>query len=184
MNAAEKKEIHLVTLRAQPYDIEASGFYFHSFEDYEEKAGKNLNRFGEPVEEYEFQYIDGECNQEILDHLPLKEFFEVVETWDSEEIEKIELLADLLGWHYIGATADEIKEKFDDLILTGPEQSKDDLGHEVFSNYNSEAFQAMKDHSLLWYFDFASWLEDTSANSGNAQIISKSSGYFYAEYIG
>ncbi|CTQ55914.1 hypothetical protein LP7551_04464 [Roseibium album] len=45
---------------AQPYDISADGFYFESFEDYSEKAAKAVNHYGEPVEEFEIQFIDGE----------------------------------------------------------------------------------------------------------------------------
>lgn len=51
-------------LHAQPYDITANGFYFESLEDYADKAKSNRNDYGDPVEEYEIQFIDG-------DHMPL-----------------------------------------------------------------------------------------------------------------
>ncbi|MFV1463171.1 MULTISPECIES: antirestriction protein ArdA [unclassified Phaeobacter] len=47
-------------LHAQPYDINANGYYFDSLEDYASKAGKNRNAYGDPVEEYEIQFIDGD----------------------------------------------------------------------------------------------------------------------------
>lgn len=47
-------------LHAQPYDLDAIGFYFESFEEYASKAGKNCNAHGDPVEEYEIQFIDGD----------------------------------------------------------------------------------------------------------------------------
>ncbi|MQY43163.1 antirestriction protein ArdA [Epibacterium sp. SM1969] len=47
-------------LHAQPYDLDANGFYFESTEDYANKAKMNRKAFGEVVEEYEIQFIDGE----------------------------------------------------------------------------------------------------------------------------
>ncbi|MDF1803992.1 antirestriction protein ArdA [Thalassovita sp.] len=52
--------LRAITLHAQPYDISACGFYFESYEDYEEKAAKLRNDYGDPVEEFEIQFIDGE----------------------------------------------------------------------------------------------------------------------------
>jgi hypothetical protein len=49
-----------ILLHAQPYNIGATGFYFRSAEDYAAKAAKNFDRFGQFVEEYEIQFIDGE----------------------------------------------------------------------------------------------------------------------------
>jgi hypothetical protein len=50
----------MTTLYAQPYDISANGFYFDTVDDYNEKATKLLNSYGQPVEEFELQFIDGE----------------------------------------------------------------------------------------------------------------------------
>jgi len=47
-------------LHAQPYDINANGFYFDTIEEYAAKAAGNRNAFGDLVEEYEIQFIDGE----------------------------------------------------------------------------------------------------------------------------
>lgn len=48
-----------ITLFAQPYDISAIGFYFETSEDYENHAANTLNDFGQRVEEFEIQFIDG-----------------------------------------------------------------------------------------------------------------------------
>lgn len=45
----------MTTLYAQPYNIDANGFYFESAE-----AKGNFDRYGQFVEEYEIQFIDGE----------------------------------------------------------------------------------------------------------------------------
>ena len=50
----------MTTLHAQPYDISANGFFFETTEEYNEKASKLVNSYGQPVEEFELQFIDGE----------------------------------------------------------------------------------------------------------------------------
>jgi len=50
----------MTQLHAQPYDISANGFYFESLEGFNAKAKNNRNDYGEPVEEYEIQFIDGD----------------------------------------------------------------------------------------------------------------------------
>lgn len=89
-------------LHAQPYDLDAAGFYFRSLEDYEKKAEKNLNRYGQLVEEYELQVIDGtdyfcaepyQCNlsswfeqEEVFSGL--SELEQKVVTWLVEDLRK------------------------------------------------------------------------------------------------
>ncbi len=50
----------MTQLFAQPYDISASGFYFNTAEEYTTQASKLRNSYGQPVEEFELQFIDGE----------------------------------------------------------------------------------------------------------------------------
>lgn len=47
------------TYYAQPYSLDAQGFYFNDFEDYESKAESLKDCYGNPVEEFEIQFIDG-----------------------------------------------------------------------------------------------------------------------------
>ncbi|NQW11773.1 MAG: antirestriction protein ArdA [Alphaproteobacteria bacterium] len=51
----------MTTLYAQPYDITATGFYFETAEQYAALAKKARNDYGQPVEELEIQFIDGEA---------------------------------------------------------------------------------------------------------------------------
>ena len=48
-----------LTFFAQPYDISACGFYFASLDEYNSKYKSNVNSYGQPIEEYEIQYING-----------------------------------------------------------------------------------------------------------------------------
>lgn len=50
----------MTQLFAQPYDVDANGFYFESLEEFQARSKSNFNRRGDRVEEYEVQFIDGE----------------------------------------------------------------------------------------------------------------------------
>lgn len=79
----------MTILFAQPYDISATGFYFETAEDYAAKARTCRNDFGQPVEEFEIQFIDGEAIDAALarafelNQANLARFFEIVEDWDE-----------------------------------------------------------------------------------------------------
>lgn len=44
---------------AQPYDISATGFFFEAEVHYRARARACVNAYGQPVEEFEIQFIDG-----------------------------------------------------------------------------------------------------------------------------
>ena len=83
-------------LYAQPYDFEADGFYFASVEDYEAQINTIFNDGGDPVEEFEIQFIDGEkidhnLAQVIdLNQMNFRGYFECVAALN--EWEKIKLI--------------------------------------------------------------------------------------------
>ncbi len=76
----------MTTLFAQPYDTSAQGFYFDSADAYDARTTLLRNASGQPVEEFEIQFIDGEGNLqaqydlavadkqtgEVIRHLPTK----------------------------------------------------------------------------------------------------------------
>lgn len=81
----------MTTLHAQPYDISANGFYFESLEEYADKAAKNRNDYGDPVEEYEIQFIDGDhidCDLAKawgINQANICPYFEACENWDDHD---------------------------------------------------------------------------------------------------
>ncbi|MFD0917245.1 antirestriction protein ArdA [Pseudahrensia aquimaris] len=81
----------MTRLYAQPYDISAVGFYFDSAEDYKTKADKCRNNYGDPVEEFEIQFIDGEridcafADAFQLNQVNLVRFFDLVDEWEDHE---------------------------------------------------------------------------------------------------
>ena len=95
MTQAQLKQAETLTLYAQPYEFDASGFYFDSFEDYQAKYNSNFNVYGQHVEEYEIQFIDGsaiDCDlfKAVKGEYNLKAFFMVANTW--EDCDKIPLI--------------------------------------------------------------------------------------------
>lgn len=50
----------MATFHAQPYDITASGFFFKDAETYRSKITSIVNDYGDPVKEFEIQFIDGD----------------------------------------------------------------------------------------------------------------------------
>lgn len=47
------------TFHATPYNLDAAGFYFESIDEYQSKSECHLDRYGNAVEEFEIQFIDG-----------------------------------------------------------------------------------------------------------------------------
>ncbi len=76
---------------AQPYDISATGFYFDDAETYGNRIGSITNDFGQPVEEFEIQFIDGEAldcafaNAFGLNQANILRFLELVDLWEDHE---------------------------------------------------------------------------------------------------
>ena len=104
---------------ATPYDISAMGFYFKTYEEYCQKAKKHTNAYGQPVEEFEIQFIDGD-NYELFNALRinqanLNEWFETYEDMDDEDAAKVIYLIDHLG--YTAYDANDIQNKLDDITL-------------------------------------------------------------------
>ena len=102
---------------AQPYNIEATGFYFSSLEEYEAKAKGHTDRFGMPVEEYELQFIDGEnCrlfNALGINQATMSEWFETFAELDADD-------DDYLKAVYLaenGYDIDEISDRLDDVSI-------------------------------------------------------------------
>ena len=104
------------TYHATPYDISATGFYFSSYDDYTAKAAEHRNDHGQPVEEFEIQFIDGDVF-ELFDALKVNQatlstWFEQFEGLDDDEAHKAIYLAS-----YEGCGMDQILEQLDDVHL-------------------------------------------------------------------
>ncbi|MGH1398404.1 MAG: antirestriction protein ArdA [Alphaproteobacteria bacterium] len=78
-----------IVIHAQPYDITANGFYFSTADEYTEKAAALRNGFGDPVEEFEIQFIDGDdldcalAKAIGLTQANIRDFLGCVEDWQD-----------------------------------------------------------------------------------------------------
>lgn len=114
----------MTQLFANPYNICANGFYFSTIEEYNEQAKQCVDLYGQPVEEFELEFIDGD---EIDCHLftawsvhqgNFQTFFDAVDALDEHE--KIALIA----MNECGYTIDE-NTSTDDVTIYYCESMKD-----------------------------------------------------------
>lgn len=85
----------MTTYYAQPYDISATGFYFEDASSYLAKIETITNDYGDPVEEFEIQFIDGETidvklsNAIGLDQCTILKIMECIDDWSAEQKLKV-----------------------------------------------------------------------------------------------
>lgn len=75
-----------ISLYAQPYNIDAAGFYFSDYEEYTEKQTLCFDSFGNAVEEFEIQHIEGAGDFARIvkpDQCNLEEWFEQAEQYEE-----------------------------------------------------------------------------------------------------
>lgn len=81
----------MTTFFAQPYDISATGFYFDSFDDYQAKARASQNDYGQPIEEFEIQFIDGDdldaafADAFGINQANIARFINLADEWGDDE---------------------------------------------------------------------------------------------------
>lgn len=95
-----------ILLHAQPYDISATGFYFRTVEEYEEKVSKLRNAYGDPVEEFEIQFIDGEdIDYQLFNAIGIYQnnfsaYLEACESWDEYQKLKVIIAVGESGYDF------------------------------------------------------------------------------------
>ncbi|KAA6490832.1 hypothetical protein DXT98_01340 [Agrobacterium sp. ICMP 7243] len=99
---------------AQPYTISATGFYFTDLEEYQTKAAAAVDDYGQPVEEFELQYIDGEFaelfNAVRVSQASLAEWFDLLDALGRDE-DHYRIACHLAG---LGYALDELADRWDD----------------------------------------------------------------------
>lgn len=78
-------------LYAQPYDMHAKGFYFSDLDEFQKLFAENVNEFGQPVEEYEFQVIEGlPLVHKLVNHIgygfSIEDVFTFLEEFEGDEL--------------------------------------------------------------------------------------------------
>jgi hypothetical protein len=131
----------MATLCATPYDISANFFYFDDYETYQEKAKALRNAYGQPVEEFEIQFIDGDdwetelAKHGHLNQANLETYFGLLDSIeeDRDRAGALELL-DNMHETLEEIAARPLHELADRIVMevgdgyTSPEQVYDELG--------------------------------------------------------
>jgi hypothetical protein len=145
-------------LFAQPYDFDAYGFYFSSATEYFEKYQKNL-----PVEEYEFQFIDGTDFESFVfeNHVSgmrsLEGYFKIIEKFkDSIKDENLVALEYLFETENI--EIEKALEKIDDVVIF--EGTAESYAMEFCCDHIREQLG-----KLEFYFDYELLSRDMILNS-------------------
>ena len=96
----------MTQLHAQPYDVSATGFYFETVEEYKKNANGLRNAYGDPVEEFEIQFIDGEgidwdlANAIGINQANFSQFFECVDDWDDDQKQRVIIAVGECGYSF------------------------------------------------------------------------------------
>lgn len=140
---------------ATPYDISATGFYFSTYEEYQEKAATHKNEYGEPVEEYEIQFIDGDNHQLFkaleVNQANLNQWFDDFEDLDEDDSNKATYLAEYSGY----SDMNDILSNMDDVMLfegTAEEYAEEYIEDTGMLNDMPE--------NLRYYFDTEAFARD------------------------
>lgn len=159
----------MTLLHAQPYDISARGFYFESAEDYQTKLRAVRNGFGEPVEEFEIQFIDGEdidCDLAkawTLSQANFSSFFEAAETWDEDQKIRFIIAVGECGHDHGEAASDP--ERIDLMYY------RFDTMRELAEHFVEEGlFGAEVPENLRIYLDYDAIARDLSVDYSETEI--------------
>lgn len=143
---------------ANPYDMDATGFYFSTFEEYQTKAAANVNRYGAPVEEYEVEVIeapDGLASM-LQNAIHQGNIEATLETFEDLAAEPTYRLAAL---HYLmdvqSLSLEDALEKLDEVIIR-PGTLQDaayEYADELMDNYNTPK-------EIRNYFDYDAYARD------------------------
>ena len=160
---------------AQPYDITASGFYFRTEEEYQDKAGRLFNHAGLLVEEFEIQFIDGEAiDAQLVSALGINQanFPGVIEAIDTlDEWDKLKLIIAIgecgYRWEQGAFDADDIDLDFYEM----------DTLRELAEHVVDEGLMGEIPEHLLTYFDYDALARDLGVDY--SEICVAGTNYIY-----
>lgn len=146
----------MTTLHAQPYSLDASGFYFGGLDDYQTKYDTNKDRYGNPVEEYELQMIEEDETGDAqlfeacgIDQATLELWFDEIERLNKHEKAALFYLVSDLGY----SVADAL-EKVDEVSLF-----EGDL-LEAATEFFDEVYINEIPGNLRFYIDYETFARD------------------------
>ncbi|TLP43442.1 antirestriction protein ArdA [Cohaesibacter sp. CAU 1516] len=164
----------MTQLHAQPYDISATGFYFESYEEYQAKATKAVNAYGDKVEEFEIQFIDGEdIDCDLAKAIGIKQaniddFLELVVGWDDWQKINVIIACGECGYDF---------DPECDPNLLGVELYFADSLKELAEQFVDEGLYGDIPESLQYYIDYDAIAHDLGMEYSETEIAGQT--YIY-----
>ena len=161
----------MTTLFAQPYNIDATGFYFESAEDYAAKAEDNFDRYGQFVEEYEIQFIDGEAiDAEVakawdLSQCNFAEFLDFIDECDDEQKRLYIVAVEHCGFDHAQVVENPYTS---DIVIYHLRDLK-----ELAEEFVDEGLFGDIPENLRFYIDYDAIARDLSVDYAAAEIAGK-----------
>ena len=158
----------MTQLFAQPYDISAAGFFFESIKEYDSKSGKLRNSYGEPVEEFEIQFIDGEDIDCALFRAlgvyqgDIGAYFEAVDEWEDHQKIKAILAVGEAGYSF--ELGKDSPDQFDIQIY------EVDSMKELAEQFVEEGLFGEIPESIQFYIDYEAIARDLAMEYAEAVI--------------
>lgn len=151
------------TLYAQPYNLDAVGFYFDSLESFNSQSENLTDRYGQPVEEFEIQFIDGD-DAELFEACGINQgnldvWFDEVQ--DLDEHEKAALYCLCGEIHY---RLDVALQRLDDVMLS--KASLKEAAEEMFD----ELYLPDVPESVRFYIDYDKFARDCEISGDMAEF--------------
>ncbi len=161
----------MTTLFAQPYDLSATGFFFASLNEYDTAYAKNLNDFGQPVEEYEIQFIDGDdldCDLArawSIHQGDVAAYLDAVDVWDDDQKLRFIIAVGECGYSY-----DPKQDNPDDFDVDIYEM---DSLKELAESFIDEGLYGNIPDSLAHYIDYDAIARDLSVDFTETTIAGR-----------
>ncbi len=158
----------MIKLHAQPYDISANGFYFETAEEFQTKFKDNKNDYGDPVEEYEIQFIDGEdIDVDLqkawgLNQANYADYLDAASDWDEDQ--KIRYI---IAVGECGYSHDQVAGNPDQIDITLYEC---DSMKELTEQFVDEGLYGDIPKSLEFYIDYEAIARDLSIEYSQTTI--------------
>ena len=153
----------MTTLYANPYNIDAAGFYFENTDEFTEKSQNLTDRYGNPVEEFEIDFIDGDdaslFNACDINQANLNAWFDNIETLGDHEKVNLFYLLSVAGY-----TLSQALDKVDEPSVT--ESSLRDAAEDLFD----ECWLPSVPESIRFYINYDKFARDCEMSGDMAEF--------------
>lgn len=159
-------------LFAQPFNIDANGFYFKSAAEYRAAASLVKDSYGQPVEEFEIQFIDGEvidvdlAKAWSLSQCNFGAFFTAAETWDDTEKTTFIIAVGECGYSFDPNTVDPNDFDIEFYHIGGLK--------ELAEQFVEDGLLGDIPERLRFYFDYDALARDLSADYSETTVAGES----------